>query len=82
MKYHWSECPGCRCQIAVNTSESAGKVTGSLRRWSTDRGVNDGRAIEGVSLDPTGGFTTVCVCGQPLTFGATADAVGAERTAS
>ncbi len=79
MRYHWTECPGCRCQVAVNTSTASGLVTGSLRRWSTDRSINDGRAIRGVTADATGGFATECVCGQPLTLGATADAVGSER---
>lgn len=79
MRYHWTECPGCRCQVAVNTSTASGLVTGSLRRWSTDRSINDGRAIRGVPADATGGFATECVCGQALTLGATADAVGSER---
>ncbi len=79
MKYHWTECPGCGCQIAVNTIETDGAVTGSLRRWSTDRSVNDGRALQGLALSPTGGFATECVCGGGLVFGATADAVGSDR---
>ena len=79
MKYHWTECPGCRCQIAVNTSPGPGTVTGSLRRWSTDRSVNDGKAIQNLALASTGGFEVACVCGNVLTFGATADAVGSER---
>jgi hypothetical protein len=79
VKYHWTECPGCGCQIAVNTNQTAGKVSGSLRRWSTDRAVNDGKALVGLTLQPTGGFETECVCGQKLTFGATADAVGSDR---
>ena len=80
MQYHWTECPSCRCQIAVNTSAAAaGSLTGSLRRWSTDRTINDGRPIQGLVPDPTGGFETECVCGTRLRFGATPDAVGAER---
>ncbi|MEO8189889.1 MAG: hypothetical protein ABI682_06070 [Acidobacteriota bacterium] len=79
MRYHWTECPGCRCQVAINTTSTSGAVTGSLRRWSTDRSVNDGRAIVGLVPDATGGFVTECVCGQALTLGATADAVGSER---
>ena len=45
MKYYWTECPGCGCEVAVNMVASAETVTGSLRRWSRDRSVNDGRAI-------------------------------------
>lgn len=79
MKYYWTECPSCRCQVAVNTSVSGGTVTGSLRRWSTDRGINDGRPIRGLALSADGGFETECVCGQQLAFAAEADAVGSER---
>ena len=79
MKYHWTECPGCNCQIAVNTSQTADRVTGSLRRWSTDRAINDGKALQNVALAPTGGFEAACVCGRQLTFGATAGAVGSQR---
>lgn len=79
MKYHWTECPACGCQIAVNTIETAGAVTGSLRRWSSDRSVNDGKALRGIALSPAGGFAAECVCGGSLVFGATADAVGTDR---
>ncbi len=79
MKYYWTECPGCRCEVSVNTTAASGTVTGSLRRWSSNRSVNDGRAIVGVPLDPEGGFSTECVCGQALSFSATASAVGSER---
>jgi hypothetical protein len=53
-------------------------LTGSLRRWSTDRTINDGRLIQGLTPDATGGFETSCVCGAPLRL-ATPDAVAAER---
>ena len=79
MRYHWTECPACHCQIAVNTTASASGISGSLRRWSTDRSVNDGRAIRNVLASPSGGFVTPCVCGETLTLGATSDAVGTER---
>ena len=80
MRYHWTECPGCSCQIAVNTTAlEGGGVSGSLRRWSSDRTVNDGRQIVNTPTDALGGFTTACVCGQMLVFGATADAVGSGR---
>lgn len=79
MRYHWTECPGCSCQIAVNTTVQRGAVTGSLRRWSSDRSVNDGRPIVNAPSDAVGGFSAACVCGQMLTFGATADAVSSGR---
>lgn len=79
MRYHWTECPGCGCQIAVNTTRSEQGVTGSLRRWSNDRSVNDGRPIKAVAADGAGGFSAECVCGHRLSFGATADAVGTGR---
>ena len=79
MRYHWTECPNCSCQIAVNTTAGPGGVTGSLRRWSADRNINDGRPIVNTPADAAGGFTTACVCGQILVFGATADAVGSGR---
>ncbi|HEY6049643.1 MAG TPA: hypothetical protein VIZ58_00230 [Thermoanaerobaculia bacterium] len=80
MRYHWIECPGCSCQVAVNSMTApGGGVTGSLRRWSVDRSINDGRPIVNTPTDALGGFTTACVCGQLLVFGATADAVGSGR---
>jgi hypothetical protein len=79
VKYYWTECPGCGCEVAVNTVAAAGTVTGSLRRWSRDRSINDGRAIRGAPLDAQGGFVTECVCGRSLTFGAAASAVGSQR---
>jgi hypothetical protein len=79
VQYHWTDCPNCHCQVAVNTTRAAGALTGSLRRWSVDRNVNDGRPIRSLAPDATGGFETDCVCGAKLRFGATPDAVGAER---
>lgn len=81
MKYYWTRCPGCGCEVAINLTEGAGRAAGSLRRWSTDRSINDGRAV---SLSPGersagGGFTLACVCGQALAFEGKPDAVGAER---
>ena len=81
MKYNWLECPGCRCQVAVNYSESPQGISGSLRRWAQDRGINDGRPVRVARADlpPGGGFATACVCGQPLSIPGKADAVSAER---
>jgi hypothetical protein len=81
VQYHWTECPACHCQVAVNTSAgtAGGALTGSLRRWSTDRTINDGRPIQGLTPDATGGYETSCVCGAPIRLGATPDAVAAGR---
>ncbi len=81
MKYHWTDCPGCLCHVAINYTESPDRISGSLRRWSADRSINDGRAIEIPSGDrsPGGGFPTACVCGQPILVPAEPDAVSAER---
>ena len=81
MKYFWTECPGCGCQVTVQWTEAGEKVSGSLRRWSTDRNVNDGRRFEAVATPAGGGFVTACVCGQeiavtePSAVAATRDAV-------
>ena len=81
MKYNWFDCPGCRCQVAVNYSESPQGITGSLRRWASDRGINDGRALRVARADlpAGGGFAATCVCGQALAIPGKADAVSAER---
>ena len=83
MKYNWLECPGCRCQVAVNYSETPQGISGSLRRWAAERGINDGRALKGplAEVAPGGGFTTACVCGQALAIPGKADAVSADREA-
>jgi hypothetical protein len=81
MKYHWLDCPKCHCHLAINYSDSPGGLAGSLRRWSVDRAINDGRALRvpRAELAPGGGFSTACVCGQPIEVSATPDAVSAER---
>lgn len=81
MKYRWAECPGCRAELAINFTETAGRITGSLRRWSSDRSVNDGRSFTVLPAEvlPDGGFMVACVCGQPISVPAKADAVSAER---
>jgi hypothetical protein len=83
MKYNWLDCPGCRCQVAVNYSETPKGISGSLRRWAQERGINDGRlvVIPSAELSPGGGFAIACVCGQPLSIPGKADAVSADREA-
>ena len=79
MNYYWLECPGCHCELAVNTSTTGDRVAGSLRRWSADRSTNDGRPFEAsASARP---LSVSCVCGQELALPDTPSAVGAEREA-
>ena len=81
MKYHWMDCPKCHCHLAINTSESPQGLSGSLRRWSADRAINDGRAVvvPRAEIAADGSFGTACVCGQPIPVPARPDAVSAER---
>jgi hypothetical protein len=83
LKYYWIDCPRCQCQVTINTTTYPEKISGSLRRWSTDRSINDGRLFE-IPIDPQAapaGFTTACVCGQELAVPAEASAVGNAREA-
>jgi len=43
MNYHWTDCPGCSCHLAVNWMVRPEEIAGSLRRWSADRSTNDGK---------------------------------------
>lgn len=83
MNYYWTECPGCQCHVAINYTARPDKISGSLRRWSFDRSINDGRPFEVPvgSLPAEGGFPTPCVCGRQLQVPATPSAVGGEREA-
>ena len=81
MNYRWSRCPKCGCELAINTTDSLGGVSGSLRRWSSNGAINDGRPIRvdraGISAD--GSFVIACVCGQEITVPGKPDAVSAQR---
>jgi len=81
MKYRWTRCPKCGCEVAINFTDSPGGISGSLRRWSADRSINDGRPIRIARSEmlPDGGFLIACVCGQELTVPPKPDAVSAER---
>jgi hypothetical protein len=81
MKYRWTSCPQCQCEVAVNFSETPAGRSGSLRRWSRDRTINDGRRFEiGLTeIDAEGGFSVNCVCGRAIPVPARPDAVSAER---
>jgi hypothetical protein len=80
MNYHWTICPSCSCQIAVNWSLRDGGVTGSLRRWSADRSINDGRPFVVPAADVGAALTAVCVCGTPIPLPDQPDAVGGNRS--
>jgi hypothetical protein len=81
MKYHWTTCPNCHCEVAVNFVDREAGMSGSLRRWSRDRSVNDGRpfAFRREELSGAGDFVVPCVCGQAIAFPAQPDAISAER---
>ena len=66
MNYFWSFCPKCGCQVTIQYVDHPDRLVGSVRRWSTDRTVNDGRRLEvpGAELAADGGFQTACVCGE------------------
>jgi hypothetical protein len=68
MNYFWGTCGACGCQVTVQFADSPDRLTGSLRRWSTDRNVNDGRRLEIPRTDvgADGGFRTACVCGAEV----------------
>jgi hypothetical protein len=79
MNYHWTTCPNCLCQVAVNWSVREEGITGSLRRWSADRSINDGRPFV-VPRAPAGTPPpATCVCGAPIVLPDRPDAVGGER---
>jgi hypothetical protein len=81
MKYRWTTCPNCHCEVAVNFTDRDAVISGSLRRWSRDRSINDGRpfTLKGEEIPAEGGFTVACVCGQPIPVPARPDAISAER---
>lgn len=81
MNYHWTSCPSCGCQVSINLTEYGDRGSGSLRRWSTDRTVNDGKPLEipAAGRGPDGSFEVTCVCGQRLRVEGKPSAVGEER---
>jgi hypothetical protein len=68
MNYYWSVCPKCSCELTLQFVETAKGLSGSIRRWSSDRSVNDGRRLDTPAADvaPDGGFRAACVCGQEI----------------
>ena len=81
MRYRWMDCPKCQCHLAINTTETPEGISGSLRRWSVDRSINDGKLLQipAAERSPDGGFVVSCVCGQAIMAPGTPDAVSAER---
>ena len=72
MNYFWTECPKCGCHVTIQYVEHPERLVGSLRRWSKDRTINDGRLLEipRAELSADGSFRTVCVCGGPIAVAA------------
>ena len=68
MNYFWTVCPKCHGEITIQYVASAGGPSGSLRRWSSDRTVNDGRRVETprAEVAEDGSFETACVCGGTI----------------
>lgn len=68
MDYFWTDCPRCGCQVSVNYIRHPDRITGSVRRWSSDRSVNDGRSFQlpGSAAGTGGAILVACVCGQEL----------------
>ena len=68
MNYFWTVCSKCAGELTLQWVETAGGISGSLRRWSSDRTTNDGRKLEVPRGDVAagGGFLASCVCGEPI----------------
>jgi hypothetical protein len=81
MDYFWTDCPRCGCQVSVNYTIYPDRVSGSVRRWSSDRSINDGRPFQlpADAVGPGGRILVTCVCGQELS--AVSQARGGEREA-
>ena len=64
----WTFCPKCEGQLTLQFGRSDAGLSGSLRRWSRDRSVNDGRRLEvpAGEVAPDGAFRTTCLCGQAI----------------
>jgi hypothetical protein len=80
MNYHWADCPGCSCHLAVNWTVRPEETAGSLRRWSADRSINDGRLFAFRGEESARALVVPCVCGVPIPLPDEPDAVGGERS--
>jgi hypothetical protein len=80
MNYHWTDCPGCSCHLAVNWTVRPEETAGSLRRWSADRSINDGKPFAFRDAKEREALVVSCVCGAPIPLPDEPDAVGGERS--
>ena len=80
MNYHWADCHNCHCHLAVNWTVRPGGILGSVRRWSADRSINDGKPFELAGDAAAKPIVVACVCGAPLPLPDAPDAVGGERS--
>jgi hypothetical protein len=80
MNYHWTDCGSCHCHVAVNWTVRPEDVSGSLRRWSPDRSINDGKPFAFRGPELSAGLVVPCVCGAPIPLPERPDAVGGERS--
>lgn len=68
MNYLWTVCPRCSCEVTIQFVDTPGGPAGSVRRWSSDRAINDGRKLDASAGEPgDDGFRAACVCGEILT---------------
>jgi hypothetical protein len=74
MNYVWTFCPKCEGQLTIQFGRTDAGLSGSLRRWSRDRTVNDGRRLEvpAAAVAPDGAFSVECLCGQAIPVAASA----------
>jgi hypothetical protein len=81
MKYRWTTCPRCGCELAINYTETPQGLLGSLRRWNRERSINDGKPLQLARAEhsPDEAFAIDCLCGERLEVSARPDAVSAER---
>jgi hypothetical protein len=80
MNNHRADCPNCLCHLAVNWTVRPGEILGSVRRWSADRSINDGKAFQLPGAAGAAPIVVPCVCGAPLSLPDPPDAVGGERS--
>ena len=68
MNYYWTFCPKCSCQVTIQYVEYPDRLSGSVRRWSADRTINDGRRLEVPrrEISSDGSFRAACVCGEAI----------------
>lgn len=68
MNYYWTVCPKCAGELTLQFVETPKGLSGSMRRWSPDRSVNDGRKMEvpRAEVASDGGFRAACVCGEGI----------------